>query len=58
MEVAPDYARGEYRRIIQTHIEDLRAAARGAGADYLLLDTARPLDAALKEYLLFRQKRM
>ncbi|MBI3666326.1 MAG: DUF58 domain-containing protein [Acidobacteria bacterium] len=58
MEVAPEYARQEYRRLIQSHIQKLQAEARGAGADYLLLDTSRPLDTALKEYLLFRQKRM
>jgi len=58
MEVAPEYARTEYRRLIQSHIADLQHEARGSGADYLLLDTSRPLDTALKEYLLFRQKRM
>lgn len=58
MEVAPDYARGEYRRRMQAHIEALRSSAQGAGADYLLLETSKPLDAALKEYLTFRQKRM
>ncbi len=58
LEVAPDYASREYRQRIQNHIEELRRTTRGAGADYLLLETTRPLDAALKEYLLFRQKRM
>jgi len=57
MEVAPEFARGEYRRLIQAHIEELRAQTRGAGADYFLMDTSRPLDAALKEYLLFRHRR-
>jgi uncharacterized protein (DUF58 family) len=58
MEVAPEYAQNEYRRLIQSHIDEIRREARGTGADYLLLDTSQPLDAALKEYLLFRQKRM
>jgi len=58
MEVAPEYARNQYRRLIQAHIEEIRKAALGNGADYQLLDTSKPLDAALKEYLLFRQKRM
>ncbi len=58
MEVAPEYARGEYRRRMQAHIEQLRQSAQGARADYSLLDTSRPLDGALKEYLLFRQKRL
>ena len=56
--VAPEYAGREYRRLIQAHIEEIRQAARGNGADYQLLDTSKPLDAALKEYLLFRQRRM
>ncbi|MBI3646438.1 MAG: DUF58 domain-containing protein [Acidobacteriales bacterium] len=58
MEVAPEYARNQYRRLIQAHIEEIRQAALGNRADYQLLDTSKPLDAALKEYLLFRQKRM
>ena len=58
MEVAPEYARTEYSRLIGAHIQQLRVEAQGAGADYLLLDSSKPLDAALKEYLLFRQKRM
>jgi uncharacterized protein (DUF58 family) len=57
MEVSPEYARGEYRRLIQAHIDTLRAEAHGARADYLLLDTSKPLDTALKEYLSFRQRR-
>ncbi len=57
MEVAPEFAGGEYRRLIQSHIEALQKEIRGAGADYLLLDTSRPLDEALKEYLLFRLRR-
>jgi uncharacterized protein (DUF58 family) len=58
MEVAPEYAQKEYRQKIQAHIEELRRAAQGARADYVLLDTSRPLDNALKEYLLFRQRKM
>ncbi|HZS52131.1 MAG TPA: DUF58 domain-containing protein [Bryobacterales bacterium] len=58
MEVAPEYARGEYRKLIQSHIDNLRREAQGAGADYLLLDTSKPLDLALKEFLQFRYKRM
>jgi uncharacterized protein (DUF58 family) len=57
MEVAPEYASRQYPRLIRAHIDAMRRAAQGAGADYLLLDTSRPLDAALKEYLMFRQKR-
>lgn len=58
MEVVPEYARKEYRQRIQAHAADLRAKAQGAGIDYMLLRTDRPLDEALREYLLVRQGRM
>ena len=58
MEVAPEYAAGEYRKKMQAHIEEIRREARGSHADYLLLDTSKPLDDALKEYFAFRQRRM
>lgn len=58
LEVSPDYARHEYRRKIDSHIEALGAKARGAGMDYFLMDTARPLDEGLREYLAVRRGRM
>ena len=30
---------------------------RSLGADYRLMDTSKPLDLALREYLLFRERR-
>jgi uncharacterized protein (DUF58 family) len=57
MEVTPDYARQEYRAKMNAHIADLRARTRGAGLDYFLLPTDRPLDAALREYLTIRHKK-
>jgi hypothetical protein len=57
MEVTPDYAQREYRGKINAHIADLRFRCRGAGLDYFLLRTDRPLDAALREYLTIRHKR-
>jgi uncharacterized protein (DUF58 family) len=57
MEVTPDYAQREYRGKINAHIADLRFRSRGAGLDYFLLRTDRPLDAALREYLMIRHKR-
>jgi uncharacterized protein (DUF58 family) len=57
MEVTPDYARREYRDKINAHLADLRSRSRGAGLDYFLLPTDRPLDAALREYLTIRHKR-
>jgi uncharacterized protein (DUF58 family) len=57
MEVTPEYAHNEYRQRIGAHIEELRTRARGAGMDYFLLRTDRPLDSALAEYLTIRQER-
>jgi uncharacterized protein (DUF58 family) len=57
MEVTPDYMKREYRGKMNAHLADLRARSRGAGMDYFLLPTNRPLDAALREYLTIRHKR-
>ena len=58
LEVSPEYAREEYRRKIDAHIEGLSSAARSAGLDYFLMDTGRPLDEGLREYLAVRKGRM
>ncbi len=58
MEVSPEYARNEYRRKIDAHIENLRSKARGAGLDYFLMDTSRPLDEGLREYLAVRRGKL
>jgi uncharacterized protein (DUF58 family) len=55
IEVSPEYARHEYRTKIDAHIEALRSQARGAGMDYFLVDTGRPLDEGLREYLSVRR---
>ena len=57
IEITPEYTRDEYRKKIDTHLQELRDKARGAGMDYYLLVTDRPLDAALREYLSIRQGR-
>ncbi len=58
MEVSPEYARTEYRQKIDAHIASLRDKTRAAGMDYQLMNTARPLDEGLREYLTIRQGRM
>jgi len=58
LEVSPDYATHEYPGKIDAHVEDLRTRAQGAGLDYFLIDTSRPLDNALREYLAIRKGRM
>jgi uncharacterized protein (DUF58 family) len=54
LEVIPEYVKGEYRRKIDTHLQEMRDRTRAAGLDYHLLVTDRPLDAALSEYLFLR----
>jgi hypothetical protein len=55
LEVIPEYARTDYTRKIDDHIEQLRNRTRGAGMDYHLLVTDQPLDTTLREYLAIRQ---
>lgn len=57
LEVTPEYGHEEYRTKVQSHITQLQDRARSAGIDYFLLVTDRPLDAALRQYLTFRQGR-
>lgn len=57
MEVTPDYVRHEYGEKIDAHIAALRDQAKRNGIDYFLLNTGRPLDEALREYLSIRQGR-
>lgn len=58
IEVTPEYMRTEYRDKINRHIEDLRSKAQGAGLEYFLMPTDKPLDAGLREYLAARKGRM
>jgi uncharacterized protein (DUF58 family) len=54
LEVIPEYVKGEYRRKIDGHLQQMQERTRAAGLDYHLLVTDRPLDAALSEYLFLR----
>lgn len=58
MEVTPEYARRDYRARMEDHVDELRERAKQAGLDYFLVETARPLDAALRQYLSVREGRM
>lgn len=57
MEVSPIYMRSDYRERIRGHVDALKTSAMSAGADHVLVNIAEPLDAALRSYLLFRQRR-
>jgi len=57
IEVEPQFMKDDYPRRIRSHIDALQKAAGGAGADHVLVNTADSLDVALRNYLLFRQRR-
>ena len=57
MEVSPIFMRARYREKIQEHIQALSDCASGAGTDHALIRVTDPLDVALRNYLLFRQRR-
>lgn len=57
VEVEPEYMRERYPERIRQHIDRLAKAAAGIGADHVLVDTSDSLDGALRNYLLFRQRR-
>jgi hypothetical protein len=52
----PESFRDKYRALVQAHIEALSAKAAERGVDYRMLDTSRPLDFALYDYLSFRER--
>jgi len=58
LEISPEYTRDEYPRKIHAHIEELSSKTRGAGMDYFLMNTGRPLDEGLREYLAVRKGRL
>jgi len=57
IEVDPRFMKDDYPRRIRGHVETLRDAAAGIGADHVLVETGDSLDRALRNYLLFRQRR-
>ena len=57
VEVDPEFMRDHYPQRIRSHVDDLQKAAAGVGADHVLVNTSDSLDNALRNYLLFRQRR-
>jgi hypothetical protein len=47
----------EYRGLIRRHMEQLRLACRDSRLDYLMMNTAQPLDEALFNFLSLRQRK-
>ena len=58
MEVSPDYARTEYPAKMAAYLQTLQSKTQGAGMEYFLLETDRPLDAGLREYFKIRERRI
>ena len=58
LEISPEYAKNEYRQRIDAHVQALDSAVRSAGMDYFLMNTERPLDEGLREYLSIRRGRL
>ena len=56
LEVSPDYLRTTYKERLEAHLAKMRQVAHGVGASHAVLATDEPLDKALRQYLLFRQR--
>ena len=56
LHVIPEYLRKQYLVILNEHMERIRKELSGARIDYCLLDTSKPLDTALFNYLGARSK--
>jgi uncharacterized protein (DUF58 family) len=54
--IVPDYLRRQYRELVAAHIAELERRFRERRVDYAQFDTSRPLDRALFDYLLARQR--
>lgn len=54
--VVPESFRDKYRALIRGHVDALTTKASERGVDYRMLDTSRPLDFALYDYLSFRER--
>jgi uncharacterized protein (DUF58 family) len=55
LEVIPDYVKNQYRSKMDSHLEQMQERTQAAGMGYHLLETHKPLDLALTEYLTLRQ---
>ncbi len=53
----PRALRASYLEAVERYMKQVRKVCAGLGVDHVLLDTGKPLDAALSSYLAFRQKR-
>jgi len=54
--VVPARLKNDYRRMVAEHLDTLKTRFRANRIDYTLLDTSKPLDLALFQYLLARER--
>jgi uncharacterized protein (DUF58 family) len=54
--IVPDELKAEYRALISKHTEELSRLFTGSRIDYTVVDTSKPLDHALFQYLSSREK--
>ncbi len=54
--VVPERLRDEYQRIVEAHVAALKDRFTANRIDYTLLDTSKPLDLGLFQYLLARER--
>lgn len=54
--VVPTKLREDYRRMVDDHLTTLKKRFTDARIDYTLMDTSKPLDLALFQYLLARER--
>lgn len=54
--VVPETLQQEYRQMISAHVDDIGKRMVEHGFDYMLIDTAKPLDHALFHYLSTRER--
>ena len=52
----PARLRDEYRRLVSEHLADVKKRFTDNRIGYQLLDTSQPLDLALFQYLLARER--
>ena len=55
--IIPEKLRSQYQELMSTHTETLTAELSANRIDHVLVDTSKPLDLALFEYLALRVKR-
>ena len=53
----PSLARADYVRRLEAHVESVRASCEGLGVSHVLLDTSKPLEFALFDFLKARSVR-